>query len=100
MSNKWFSDEVVKSLSNNQYIKSVSKKSLSFTNDFKRLFIIEREKGKFPRQIFDECGLDEEIIGESRIRNSARRWWNAYINHGVSGLEENRKGVCGRPRVH
>jgi transposase len=99
MNNKYFSNEEVKVLSNNQYVKSVSTKAITYTNDFKILFVVHREKGEFPRDIFEECGFDAEVMGIARIRNAARRWSYAYENKGVTGLEDKR-GITGRPMLH
>ncbi|CAI3654090.1 hypothetical protein CNEO3_90080 [Clostridium neonatale] len=41
MSKKTFSDEEVRSLSNNKYVKKVSNKSITYTNEFKIHFIAE-----------------------------------------------------------
>jgi transposase len=43
--------------SNNPYVKSVSSKGITYTDEFKRIFIAENENGKLPRQFFEENGL-------------------------------------------
>ncbi|CUU45725.1 hypothetical protein BCD96_000150 [Clostridium beijerinckii] len=63
MSKKFFSNEEINILSKNKYVKRVSEKGITYTDEFKRLFIAENEKGKFPREIFEECGFDINIIG-------------------------------------
>ncbi|WP_027632860.1 HTH domain-containing protein, partial [Clostridium hydrogeniformans] len=77
MSEKLFSKEEIEILSNNKYVKNVSEKGITYTDEFKRLFIAENEKGKFPRDIFSECGFDINIIGLKRIRSSGSRWRSA-----------------------
>ena len=47
MSVNIFSDADIKILSKNKYIKNVSHKGITYTDDFKRLFVAEQEKGKF-----------------------------------------------------
>ena len=42
-------------LSKNKYVKNVSNKGITYTDEFKQLFIVENKNGKFPRQIFEEC---------------------------------------------
>nr|WP_268051881.1 hypothetical protein [Clostridium ganghwense] len=37
---------------------------------FKRIFIKKNQSGKFPKEIFEECGLNIEILGINRIRAS------------------------------
>ena len=70
MSKKIFTEKEIKQLSNNPYVKSVSSKGITYTDEFKRIFIAEKEKGKFPREIFEECGFDIEIMGMKRINVS------------------------------
>jgi len=98
MSNKLFNSKEIKILADNKFVKSVSEKGITYTDEFKRLFIAENEKGKLPRQIFAECGFDIEVIGKKRIESSANRWRSVYSKDGVNGLQDTRKGNTGRPR--
>ena len=86
MSKKLFSSKDIEILSKNKYVKKVSEKGITYTDEFKRLFIAENEKGKFPRDIFEECGFDIDIIGLKRIRRN-----------GVEQLQDTRKFNTGRP---
>ncbi|MCO4850695.1 hypothetical protein KK499_07175 [Bacillus vallismortis] len=43
-----------------------------------------------PRDIFDQCGFDEEILGIKRIQSSGKRWREAYRKNGVLGLRDTR----------
>ena len=70
MSKKIFTEKEIKLLSANKYVKSVSSKGITYTDEFKHIFIAEKEKGKFPREIFEECGFDVEILGMKRIECS------------------------------
>jgi transposase len=97
MSKKLFSDKEIKVLSNNPYIKSVSTKGITYTDEFKRIFISESENGKLPRQIFEENGFDVDIIGIVRVNRAAFRWRAAYKESGVLGLRDTRKDNSGRP---
>lgn len=63
MSNKLFTKEEVKILSKNNYVKNVSDKAITYTDEFKSIFIVENEKGKFPREIFIEFGFYINILG-------------------------------------
>ncbi len=74
MSKKVFTEKEIKLLSSNQYVKSVSSKSITYTDKFKRIFIGEKEKGKLLREIFEECGFDVEILGMDRIKAASKRW--------------------------
>jgi transposase len=97
MSKKLFTDKEIKNLSNNPYAKSVSKKGITYTDDFKRIFIAESENGKSPRQVFEENGFDVDIIGIVRVNRAAYRWRAAYNESGVLGLRDTRKNNSGRP---
>lgn len=98
MSKKIFSKTEIEILSKIPYVKSVSPKGITYTDEFKELFIVQNEKGKSPREIFDEYGFDEEIIGIKRIQSSGKRWREAYRRNGVLGLRDTRSENLGRPR--
>jgi transposase len=97
MSKKIFTEKEIKQLSTNPYIKSVSPKGITYTDEFKHLFIAEKVKGKFPRQIFEECGLNIEIVGIHRIASASKRWSKAFNESGISGLRDTRAENSGRP---
>ena len=69
MSKKLFSNKDIELLSKNKYVKKASEKGITYTDEFKRLFIVENEKGKFPRDIFVECGFDIDVVGLKRIQS-------------------------------
>ncbi len=46
---KHFTDKVMKNLSNNPNVKSVGKKGITDTDEFKRIFIAKSENRKLPR---------------------------------------------------
>ena len=50
MSKKLFTEREIEILSNNPYVKSVSEKGITYTDEFKRIFIEENGKGKLPRE--------------------------------------------------
>lgn len=84
-------------LKENPYVKSVSEKSITYTDEFKRHFIAENEKGKLPREIFEEAGLSVDLIGMKRIETAGKRWRKAYREAGIEGLQDTRKMNSGRP---
>jgi len=98
MSKKTFTEKEIKQLAANKYVKSVSSKGITYTDEFKEIFIAEKEKGKFARVIFEECGLDTEVLGTQRIRSASKRWQKAYTDNGIDGLRDTRPGNSGRPR--
>ena len=99
MSNKIFSKDEIDMLSRNKYVKHVSEKGITYTDEFKRHFITEYEKGKLPRTIFDESGFDAGILGKKRIESASKRWRAAYKIEGALGLQDTRKANSGRPRT-
>lgn len=98
MSKKVFTDKEIKLLSKNQYVKSVRSKGITYTDEFKSIFVVEKEKGKFAREIFEECGFDVEVLGIQRIKSASRRWREAYTENGISGLCDTRAKNSGRTR--
>lgn len=97
MSKKLFTDKEIKNLSNNSNVKSVSTKGITYTDEFKRIFITESENGKLPRLIFEENGFDVDIIGIVRVNRAAARWRATYKESGVLGLCDTRNDNSGRP---
>ena len=70
-----FTDFQVKKLSKNKWIKSITNKGITYTDEFKYKLVKECENyKKFPQDIYKECGIDPEIVGITRIQDSAYRW--------------------------
>jgi len=97
MSKKLFTQDEIDILSKNKYVRNVSSKGITYSDEFKRLFIVENQAGKFPRQIFEECGFDINILGIKRIESSGKRWRSAFRRNGISQLQDTRKFNTGRP---
>ena len=75
MSKILFTDAQVKKLSKNKWIKNITNKGITYTNEFKYKLVKECENyKKFPQDVFRECGIDSEIVGKKRIDCSAYRW--------------------------
>ncbi|WP_434091785.1 IS3 family transposase [Rossellomorea vietnamensis] len=98
MSKKLFTEKEIKILSKNPFVKNVSSKGITYTDKFKEHFITQNKQGKFPREIFEECGFDEETIGVKRIESSGKRWRKSYRKDGVLGLRDTRSVYTGRPK--
>ncbi|KXY81239.1 tranposase [Bacillus wiedmannii] len=96
MTKKLFTEKEVQALSKNRYVKSVSQKGIIDTDEFKRIFIKENEKGKPPRIIFEECGFDIDVIGLQRVVSSRNSWSTSYKEKGIFGLRDTRKENSGR----
>lgn len=97
MSKKLFSDKEIDVLSKNKYVKSVSKHGITYTDEFKSLFIAEYNKGYLPIQIFIDKGFDIDILGNDRIWSASKRWRKSYRESGALGLRDTRKFNSGRP---
>jgi len=75
MSKKTFTDAQVEKLSKNKWIKNITNKGITYTNEFKYKLVKECENyKKFPQDVFRECGIEPEIVGIKRIESSAHRW--------------------------
>lgn len=98
MSKKLFTEKEIKLLSSNNYVKSVSSKGITYTDEFKHIFIAEKQKGKFARQIFEEFGFDVEVLGTERIKSASKRWQAVYAKNGIIGLCDTRAGNSGRKK--
>ena len=96
MSKILFTDVQVKKLSKNKWIKNISNKGITYTDEFKYKLVKECENyKKFPQDIFKECNIDPEIVGESRIHNCAYRWRIQFSKTGE--LKDTRIDNDGRP---
>jgi transposase len=100
MTKKAFTDKEISILSRNPYVQSVSPKGITYSDEFKQHFISEYQKGKFPREIFEEAGFDVHTIGKKRVMSSSERWRRAYEKDGVLGLKDSRSEGSGRPRIN
>ena len=83
-------------LMKNPYVKAVSEKAITYTDEFKRYFVAENVKGEFPREIFEEAGFPVDLIGMKRISTAGKRWRAAYRKTGVEGLQDTRGTNSGR----
>jgi len=99
MSNKVFTQKEIAMLTDNPYVKKVSAKAITYTDEFKRIFIAKHEEGNFSRDIFEDHGFDIDIVGMQRVKCSAERWRLAYKKDSVYGLTDTRKGNSGRPHT-
>ena len=97
MSKRLFSIEEIEILKSNICVKKVSNKGITYTDEFKKIFIEENLSGSLPRNIFENYRLSVEILGIKRIESSGKRWRKQYKNLGIVGLQDTRKKNNGRP---
>lgn len=97
MSRKYFNQQEQKQLAENPYVLHVSEKSITYADEFKRVFIDQYVLGRTPREIFETSGFQVEILGIKRIEQCADRWKKAYEKDGIVGLADSRKESVLRP---
>lgn len=73
MGKKYFTPEQVEDLRQNKYVKKVSEKSITYTEEFKEIFILEYNFGKLPSHILIEMGFDPKILGQKRVDTIVQR---------------------------
>ena len=96
MSKILFTDAQVKKLNKNKWIKNISNKAITYTDEFKIKLIKETENyKKFPRDVFKECGIDPDVVGKKRVEIAAYRWKKQFRETG--DIKDTRKGTSGRP---
>ncbi|MBQ8281361.1 MAG: transposase [Lachnospiraceae bacterium] len=84
MSKKPFTAEEIFILRQNPFTYKVTNSTLSFTKEFKELFITEYNSGITPRQILASHGYDPEILGDRRIWGISQHLRAQYEESGGS----------------
>jgi putative transposase len=97
MSKKLFNENERVFLANNPNVLRVSEKSITYADEFKRIFIDQYLLGRMPREIFEANGFDVEMLGIKRVEQCADRWKKAYDKDGIIGLADSRKETVLRP---
>lgn len=82
MSKKLFSDEEINTLLKNPFTLRVTHNILSFTKEFKELFLSEYNAGRSSRQILIEHGYDPEMLGKERIWGITHNIRKQYKQYG------------------
>lgn len=97
MGKNYFTPEQVEELRKNKYVKHVSEKAITYTEEFKETFMAEYNLGKFPSQILMEMGFDYRVLGESRVNNIVQLSKKQSIR--PEGFKDTRSTESGRPRT-
>ena len=95
MGKNYFTPEQVEQLRKNKYVKYVSEKAITYTEEFKEVFMIEYNSGKLPSQILTEMGFDCSVLGRNRIENISNRTRKQSIR--PEGFKDTRSTESGRP---
>lgn len=97
MGKNYFTPEQVEQLMKNKYVKYVSEKAITYTEEFKETFMLEYETGKTRSQILIEMGFDPKMLGTSRIRNIS--YMTRKQAKRPEGFKDTRSTESGRPRT-
>lgn len=82
MSRKSFTVEEINILRENPFTYKVTNSTISFTKEFKKIFIEKYSEGMLPRQILIEHGYDPDILGDRRIWGIAQHLKEQYSESG------------------
>ena len=97
MGKNYFTPEQVEQLRKNKYVKHVSEKAITYTEEFKEIFILEYKSGKSPSQILTEMGFNCKVLGKARIDNISR---SVKVQaKRPEGFKDTRSTESGRPRT-
>ena len=98
MSKKIFTEKEIKQLSTNKYVKSVSSKGITYTDEFKHIFIAEKEKGNLREKYLNNVGLMLRSWGWIEFIQRVKDGEKLTIMNGIIGLRDTRAENSGRPR--
>ena len=73
MAKKPLNAEEIAELRSSPYVASVIGNKISFTPEFKRMAYEQITSGKTMREVFEEHGIDPEILGDSRVWGFAEK---------------------------
>jgi len=94
MSQILFDNEAIQLLERNPYVKRVSQKGITYSDEFKEKFMEEYEDGKSPAQIFRDAGFDVGMLGKDRINSFKKRCKKMSVRE--AGFTDTRKTNSGR----
>lgn len=69
-----FTPKEITELKDSPYVTRVSETNITYSKQFKIEFIRLYNEGFTPREIYDELGLNPEIVGQNRINSAANRF--------------------------
>ena len=94
-------EEEIRTLRKNPYVVDVNERGVSYSKDFKFLFIKEYMQGKKPTAIFRDAGFDVKALGSKRIERACARWKESYEagTLGVRSAKLEKYGSAGTRRI-
>ena len=100
MKRKRFTDQEKQELFKNPNILKVGESNATYCPKFKIQAIKEYESGKSPTMIFNEAGINLEILGKSQPGKCLNRWCKIWREKGKEFLLKEARGLAkasGRP---
>ena len=97
MGKNYFTPEQVEQLKKNKYVKHVSEKAITYTEEFKEVFMLEYNSGKLPSQVLTEMGFDYKLLGRNRIDGIVQKTKKQSVR--PEGFKDTRTTESGRPRT-
>ena len=95
MVKNYFTDEQQNELRNNIYVKNVSEKAITYTEDFRMKFAMKYQEGVSPSSILIDMGFDPIVLGKKRQDGIVTRIKNNLDR--PQGFTDTRKNNSGRP---
>lgn len=68
-----FTKEEIEAFKNNQYVVSVTEKSINFSQRFKEILLHEGRTGKSHMLILKDLGIDSKVLGPKRLDSLFKR---------------------------
>ena len=91
----YFTDEQLRLLEENPYVVKASKKSITYSEEFKELYWIDYQNGMQPIEIFKKYGFDPYALGSRRWDNFTNRLKKQAARE--DGFKDTRSKNSGRP---
>ena len=95
MGTNYFTDEQLRLLEENPYVVKASKKSITYSEEFKELYWIDYQNGMQPIEIFKKYGFDPYALGSRRRHNFTNRLKKQAARE--DGFKDTRSKNSGRP---
>lgn len=97
MGRKTFTSEEINLLRQNPFTYKATNNTLSFTKEFKELFMEKYNAGILPRQILADHGYDPELLGDRRIWGISYHLRAQYAESGGSFTECRKSKTSDKP---
>lgn len=96
MSKKLFTKEEIYILAKNKYVKHVSEKGITYTDEFRKDYINLITSGSTKREAFTKLGFDISVLGYDLVESFFKRMKNNIKNN--KSIEDTRKTNSGRKK--